>query len=251
MFVTAGRPLTANQVSRLAAPLGISSTNAKSHLTRLVAEGALERKGPVRLAEYAPAPNQSAIVTGIRERLRAENFAPNCKPWDGGWLMLVVRMPRDRTERERTRASLWFDGFRAAPGSSDTYMRPAWPKKWAVERARVYPGACVYGGLLAPLGQSKLNAMYRLNDLDREAKKLAHWIGERKIAKPGGSAFAVWMDVGGRMARLVAHDPRLPPELWDGRTGLGELVCAYRDFEERVTPAARGFIEEAIGLQST
>src|SRR6185503_14638788 len=86
IFVTAGRPLTAGQVSRLASPLGISSSNAKSHLTRLVAEGALERSGPVRLAKYAPSPSQTDLVEGINARLRAETLEQDLEVWDGGWL---------------------------------------------------------------------------------------------------------------------------------------------------------------------
>lgn len=246
IFVTAGRPLTATQVNRLAAPLGISSTNAKSHLTRLVAEGALERSGAVRYAKYAPSPSQATVVEGIQARLRAETVEPEREAWDGGWLMLALKAPRNRTEREQLRTSLWFDGFRAVAESSDTYLRPAWPKIWAIDRARQYPGTCTYGGLLEPLGWAKLEAMYSLNDLDREANKLAHWIRERKTPLSNARAFALRLDVGGRLARLIAHDPRLPPVLWNNRTGLRELVRAYHEFEERVRPAAQRFVEDSV-----
>ena len=246
VFVTAGQPLTASQVSRLVAPLEISSTNAKSHLTRLVAEGALERSGPVRSAKYAPSASQATVVDGIHARLRAETVEPELEEWDGGWLMLALNAPRNRTEREQLRTSLWFDGFRAVADSSDTYLRPAWPKVWAIARVRQYPGTCTYGGLLEPLGWAKLEAMYSLDDLDREARKLARWIQQRKAPVSNAGAFALRLDVGGRLTHLIAHDPRLPPVLWNNRMGLRELVRAYHEFEERVRPAAQRFIEESV-----
>src|SRR5260221_13459248 len=89
IFVLAGRRLTAAQVIRAARPLRISPSNVKSHLTRLVAEGAMERHGPVRLAEYGIARNQVGVVEGIAARLR-ENTE---EPWDGGWLMLSPQTP--------------------------------------------------------------------------------------------------------------------------------------------------------------
>jgi len=243
IFVTAGRPLSANQVSRLAAPLGVSATNTKSHLTRLVREGALKRSGPVRLATYTPSPSQTTLVEGINLRLRAE---PIIEPWDGGWLMLVLRAPRGRGERESVQASLWFDGFRAVTGSVHTYMRPAWPKEWAVTRAIRYPGVCIFGGLLEPLGRPTLDVMYHLDDLDREASKLANWIGRRKAPPSGARAFAMLLDVGGRLARLISHDPRLPPILWGNRTGLRELIRSYHEFDRRVRPLAQSFVDRTL-----
>ena len=70
LFVVAGRRLTTPQVIRLAAPLGVSATNVKSHLTRLVAEGVLERSGPPRQATYWPSARHATVVTRIEERLR-------------------------------------------------------------------------------------------------------------------------------------------------------------------------------------
>jgi len=246
IFVTAGRPLTAGQVSRLASPLGISSSNAKSHLTRLVAEGALERSGPVRLAEYTPSSSQMGLVDGINTRLRAETLGPDIETWDGGWLMLVLSPPQNRTKREQMRAALWFDGFRAVSGSSDTYLRPAWPKQWAISRARLYPGTCSYGGLLTPLGQSKLDAMYGLDELDREAKALDRWVGRRQTPRSNARAFAELLNAGGRVAHLIVHDPRLPPVLWNNRTGLRELIRSYQEFERRIAPAAQCFVEDSV-----
>src|SRR5579859_6456260 len=58
MLLLAERSLSAPQLIRLASPLGLSATNVKSHLTRMVAEGVLRREGSVRLAVYAPSADQ-------------------------------------------------------------------------------------------------------------------------------------------------------------------------------------------------
>src|SRR5947209_143619 len=128
IFVVARLRLSASQVIRLAAAFAISATNVKSHLTRMVAEGVLQREGPVRLARYWPTANQAGIIERIQDRL-AE---PEETDWNGEWLMLALRMPPQRSAREHLKGSLWFDGFR--PWSNDVYVRPAWPRSWAAER---------------------------------------------------------------------------------------------------------------------
>ena len=99
ILVLARRSLTAPQIIRLAKPLGLSSSNAKSHLTRLLAEGALKRKGAPRLATYEPSSSHWAVIHCIQARLN-ENPDPS---WDGTWLMLTLRLPADRALRTQRR----------------------------------------------------------------------------------------------------------------------------------------------------
>src|ERR1041385_35793 len=106
IMVLANRPLSAAQLIALAEPLGLSATNVKSHLTRMVREGVLKRQGPARLATYRPADDQMLVVNGIKARLRERRD----EAWDGKWLMLTLKLPRHRGERERLTAALWFDG---------------------------------------------------------------------------------------------------------------------------------------------
>ena len=84
ILATAKLELTAAQLVALAAPLGMSATNVKSHLSRMVSEGVLQREGPVRQAMYGPSQSQSYIVESVRQRMRPE---PE-EPWDSTWLML-------------------------------------------------------------------------------------------------------------------------------------------------------------------
>jgi DNA-binding transcriptional regulator PaaX len=248
VFVLAGRPLSATEIIRLTAPLGVSATNAKSHLTRMVGEGALDRRGPLRARRYAPSRSQSAVVEGIRVRLEP---APT-EPWDGTWLALTLRLPAGRRQRERLLASLWFDGFR--PWAPATFVRPAWPARWAVGRARHHlshaPGFCLRGSFVEALNLRRVAAMYELAALDRQARALARWIGRQKVAAGASEhAFAARLRVGGMVARLAGHDPRLPARLWRGRRGMRELLRAFGRFEGRVGPPSQRFLDHVLGAR--
>jgi DNA-binding transcriptional regulator PaaX len=250
IFVVAGRKMTAAQVIALARTLGISATNVKSHLTRMVADGALRRSGPVRQAHYWPSPNQARVVEDIVARLQK---TPSQR-WNRTWLILIPRTSSSRGRREQLRASLWFDGFR--PWAANTFVRPAWPERWALNRARQHlantGGLCARGTLVGAIGVADVSAIYGLDSLDREARRLARWISHRRIPKGSGDdAFAARLRVGGLVARLVGHDPRLPPVLWDGRNGMEELVRAFRRFEARIAPLAQRFLDHVLGRRSS
>jgi DNA-binding transcriptional regulator PaaX len=249
IFVLAGRKLTATQVIALARPAGVLPTTVKSQLTRMIADGALRRAGPVRRARYWPSPMQSAVVEGIVARLEE----PSSKPWDGSWLVLTLRLPANRARRERLRAALWFDGFR--PWAPNTFVRPAWPKHWALSRARKHlsraGGLCVCGTPLDSMKDADVSAIYGLDFLDHEARTLARRI--RGMRLPTGSAagvFAARLTAGGPVARLIGHDPRLPAALWGKRKGMRELVREYRRFELRSAPAAQRFLESVVRQSS-
>ena len=244
ILVSADRALTAAQLIRLAAPLGLSPTNVKSHLTRMVAEGALQRDGPPRLAAYSPTEGQAMVIEGIRARLadRPDEL------WDGRWMMLSLMLPQKRGDREQVRASLWFDGWR--PAGAEVFLRPAWPRQWSEESARRHlghvPGLCVRGELVPEAAEPC--ALYDLDRLDSRARRLSAWSG-RRTARPMSSraAFAERMRVGGRVAQFIGQDPRLPEAVWGGRVGMTSVIESFRQFEERVAPEARKFVDEVIG----
>ena len=245
-FVLADRPLTAAQVIRLVKPLGVSATNAKSHLTRMAIEGALDRHGPARTRLYRPSPGQSAVVEGIRARLQR----PVSEEWDGTWLALTVRLPPDRGGRERAWSALWFDGFR--PWAPGTFLRPAWPRAWALERARHHlshaAGFGLRGSFVETLNLRRVAALYDLATLDRGASALARWIERRDDRlESSEQAFAARLAVGGRVARWAGRDPRLPRELWGGRRGMRDLVRAFTRFEGRVAARSRAFLRNVLG----
>lgn len=83
VLVLVGKSVSARELVALCQPLGISATNVKSHLTRLVAEGALLRTGPRRAHRYGISRQQQEFVHAISSRLAR---VP-AEPWDGQWLM--------------------------------------------------------------------------------------------------------------------------------------------------------------------
>jgi phenylacetic acid degradation operon negative regulatory protein len=243
IFVLAGRKLTATQVIALARPLGISATNVKSHLTRMVGDGALKRSGPVRAAQYWPSSSQALVIKGIVTRLQGHRG----RSWDGRWIVLILQMPSNRMQQSQLRAALWFDGFR--PCAPTTFVRPEWPRHWALSRARQYlartRGLCLCGALVGPMDAIDVNALYDLDSFDREARRLAHRISKRRIkTRLSADAFAVRLEVGGLVARLAGHDPRLPPALWGRRRGMHDLVRAFHRFEARIAPMAQRFLDD-------
>jgi hypothetical protein len=58
--------------------------------------------------------------------------------------------------------------------------------------------------------------------------------------------FHARLHIGGRAARLVAHDPRPSPEILQGRRGLQELRDAFQRFEARIGPLADRFVDGAL-----
>jgi len=206
-------------------------------------DGSLLRAGPRRLATYEPSASQKRVIEGIRVRLAQ---VP-CPSWDGTWLLLSLRLPQHRAEREGLRASLWFDGFR--PVSPEVFVRPNWPLPWAGERFRAYlqalPGMCFQGQFLSP--RPDVRQLYDLDGLDAQARSLANWIRRRKArAIFPDSAFGERLNVGGRVARFIGHDPRLPPSVWGQRRGMAGVLHAFQKFEHHIAPLAQRFVRENL-----
>jgi DNA-binding transcriptional regulator PaaX len=232
LFVLAGRPgLTARQLLRLAALFRITPTNVRSHLSRMVADGALTRRGPARASVYAPSLTKLHVIDVIQRRTR-----PVREPWNGDWLLLVLPRGLPRARRYRIDRQLRFDGFR--PWDAHAYLRPAWPTDWTLSRARVHCGsvdaACVRGHLVAPESASHVADAFRLDALDREARRMLDFVRrqERRVRSPA-SALAARVAAGGRVARFMSKEPWLPPEIWGRRTAVRRLAEAFERLEAR------------------
>jgi DNA-binding transcriptional regulator PaaX len=244
VLVLVGQPVSTRELVALCEPLGLSATNVKSHLTRLVSEGALFRTGPRRAHRYAISPQRQEIVAAISSRFEA---GPS-ERWDGQWLIVALKPPTNRVERPRLRRALWFEGFR--PCGLDTYLRPAWPNAWAVARAHALASvasACVIGALVGALNVGQVRKLYRLASMDAQARRLVRRIQEVAdgVSDLEG-AFKARLTVGGLVVGLVSHIPDLPPEIWDDLTGVRELQAAYSRFEARVAERANAYVDAIV-----
>lgn len=246
IFVLAKSELTTAQVIALAKPVGLTPSNVKTLLSRLVFEGSLTRTGQARSGRYKPSPRKQRVVLGIRARLGVN---PD-EAWDGTWLMLSFRLPTSRTERDRIRRRLGFDGFR--PWTGEVFVRPAWPSLWARARAAEHlaSGAAlgVEGPLLGHHAADRVARLYELDRLDRLARAAAAKIarGGRAVRSPA-DAFVARLRVGGLVAQTVSLDPFLPPALWGNRSWMQKLVEHSERFERRVAPLSEQFVREVIG----
>lgn len=244
VLVLVGQPVSARELVALCEPLGLSATNVKSHLTRLVSEGALIRTGPRRAHRYAISPQRQAIVVALSRRLET---GPS-EPWDGQWLIVALKPLTNRVDRQRLRRALWFEGFR--PCGPDTYLRPAWPSAWAIARANALASvasACVIGALVGTLRLGQARKLYRLASIDAQARRLVRRIQEMAdgVADAEG-AFKARLTVGGLVVGLVSHIPSLPPEIWDDLTGVRDLQSAYSHFELRMAGRADAYVDAIV-----
>ena len=244
VLVLVGQPVSTRELLTLCKPLGLSATNVKSHLTRLVSEGALVRTGPRRAYRYAISPRRQEIVDAVSSRL---DTGPS-EPWDGHWLIVALKPPTDRIDRRRLRRALWFEGFR--PCGPDTYLRPAWPHAWAIARAHALvsvASACVIGALVGALHMGQVRKLYRLASMDAQARRLVRRISEIADAVSDvEGAFKARLTVGGLVVGLVSHIPSLPREIWDDLTGVRDLQVAYSRFDARMAGRADAYVDAIV-----
>jgi len=119
-----------------------------------------------------------------------------------------------------------------------------------VQRAEAYldrgTALAIHGTLIGRLDLRHVREMYSVDVLDRQARQLTKAITALGDARSERAALRTRLSVGGRVARLVAHDPRLPREIWGGRTGFMDLVRAYGRFEQRIAPLSTRFVEQVL-----
>jgi len=242
LFVVSLRAsLSAAELIALAACRGVSSSNLKSHLTRMVADGSLVRSGQPRSFRYAPSRSRGFVIDSIRSRLQ-----PRCESWDGAWLVFTLPRNLERAVRLRMLRRLRFRGFRQL--SAGSFARPAWPKAWARLQAEKLStemgGAFVIGRLEGERAVGALLQSYALPAIERRAARLLERT-ERALAAPpiGERAFALRLELGEPVARLFSDDPLLPPELWGELRSLEQLAAAFRKLEAVLERASRAFLD--------
>jgi phenylacetic acid degradation operon negative regulatory protein len=227
-----------------AALFGIAEGSVRVALTRLLAQGRIERdeRGAYRLGEASAA---------VQARLASwRELATRLRPWSGGWIAALDRGVRpSRAAQRRSERALRLTGFRRL--ERGVALRPD-NLAGGVERAREE---------LARLGLAPGVLVCRLDELDRvsEARARALWdapqllaewrrhvralevSGRRLGALSEEQAMVESFTLGGEALRQLALDPLLPEPLTPARERQA-LVDAMRRYDELGRACWRGFL---------
>jgi phenylacetic acid degradation operon negative regulatory protein len=232
-----------------AALFGIAPGSVRVALSRLLAEGRIERdlRGSYRLGRAAVAVHERvASWRRLEERVR---------PWrEGEWLAVVARRPAPagagRVRRRHARA-LRMLGFR--PLERGLEVRPD-NLAGGIARVRedlarlgLAPGAlvCELRGLDA-LTEARARALWNARDLVagyRRHRRAIAASARRLPGRPEPEAMTESFERGGAVLRLLAFDPLLPEPI----VPAGEraaLVEAMRRYDDLGRAAWRGFLAE-------
>lgn len=239
ILIFARRELTAPDLIQLAKPLGLTPSNVKSCLTRMVQSGELVASGAARKRLYVLSETQVAKRTEIQRRLEV-----NTEPWNGEWLAISGYLPKTKSMREKVFRSLWFAGFRRV---NDLFIRPSWPRLWARENGRLFAdlmeGVCIEGRLLA--NAVDLASLYSLASLDERAMSLSLSLEQQTQHRDNRECFSHLLRTSGQVVQILSHDPLIPPDFV--RTdGLHALRLSYRDFSKALRPKAETFLNEVL-----
>lgn len=236
----AGRAAPVGALVSAAALFGIAENSLRVALTRLCAEGRIERdaRGRYRLGREAAAVNEE-----IRSWRRVEE---RVVAWSGGWVGVhAAGLPRasarGRAVRER---ALRFVGLRRL--GPDLFVRPD----------NLAGGVAAVRARLAALGLESPALVFALAQLDAEAERRARSLwdgaalvhayrasvlalarsGERLPRLPRGKAMVESFRLGGAAIRQVVLDPLLPEPIVSAaeRHALVEAIRRYDRLGRRV-----------------
>src|SRR5262245_4653196 len=215
-----------------AALFGIAGGSVRVALTRLLAEGLVERdeRGEYRLGAGAEPGRRR--VAGWRD------LAAQLRPWSGAWVAVLDARAPERLAQRRSRHALELLGFRALRRGLS--LRP---DNLAGGLPRLREQLAELGLAPGPLGRE-------LRDLDAlsEARALSLWDAEALVAsyrrhcreieastrrlraRGAEQAMVESFRVGGAALRALAKDPLLPEPIVPARE-RELLVAAMRDYD--------------------
>lgn len=221
---------------------GIPEGSLRVAVTRLVTSGRVERdeRGSYRLGP--------AAVAIDREVRRWRRLDEPTRRWKGHWLAVHGTGSRRSARREGERALRW-QGFRAlAPG---LWVRPD----------NLRGGVAARRAALLGLGLDPTHLVFRLDAWEAETEERARGLWDaagllrgyershdelarstRRLERLSeGDAMVESFQLGGRILRELALDPRLPDELVDAAPRRA-LVRAMADYDRRGRAAWSDFM---------
>jgi phenylacetic acid degradation operon negative regulatory protein len=235
---------------RLLMPLSITAPAVRTAISRMVRQGWL---APVRL-DSGPGYELTDRARHRLDEAGARIYRTRRPSWDGGWDLLVVEQPRQRSARERLRSGLGFLGYGAL--SDSTWIS-------ATRSAEVARLLDAEGAGYARFRASDDDPARRARDawnLDSLGKAYQAWqqFAAALVADPSSQlagvvfetpderAFAVRSLLVHEWRKFLFTDPGLPADLlpadWAGH-------AAARFFDEeaaRLLPAASRFVDACL-----
>ncbi|MEP7091578.1 MAG: PaaX family transcriptional regulator C-terminal domain-containing protein [Nocardioidaceae bacterium] len=235
---------------RLLAPLGIAAPAVRTAVSRMVRQGWLE---PVRL------PSGRGYAATERARHRLEDAASRIygtrdAAWDGGWDLLVIETPAQRSARERVRSGLSYLGY--APLSDSTWISPV----ASVEVDQLLAGEGAGFARLSARDERPAERAGLAWDLEGLASAYVAWRGfaDRLLEDPGSElhdiatagaderAFAVRSVLVHEWRKFLFTDPGLPAELLPSDWVGHEARAFFAHEAARLLPAASRFVDTTL-----
>lgn len=229
---------------RLLEPLDVAAPAVRTAVSRMVRQGWLR---PVRLPQGAGYGLTPKAVSRLDEAAR-RIYRPGDPAWDGHWHMIVFSPVRDRSRRDRLRATLAFLGF--APLSETTWIGPRSP----AELDLLLDGENVHADRFdAALRGDPRELVARAWDLAAIGEAYERWHAEAvtlisalPVQAPPGQVFATRSKLVHGWRNFLFRDPGLPPELlpagWPGE----KARIFFEQEAARLLPAAAAFVDREL-----
>lgn len=252
-----GGPVHVGSLIRLLEPLGLSATNVRTVLSRMVAKGWLEAEREGRRSYYGLTPRGQGL---LEEGARRIYDPPRQDHWDGEWTLVAYSIPEERRAlRDRFRLRLSWLGFGSLGNGlwvTPHDVRPALSAVTAelgvAEYVEVFRGAHVGGSdprrLVSRLwGLAALNEAY-----DAFVQRhLDACVGLEREG-PGSitplDAYETRFRLVHEYRRFPLLDPFLPrplqPSDWAGECAL----ALFRRYHDLLEPPADAFVESVVEL---
>jgi phenylacetic acid degradation operon negative regulatory protein len=251
-----GEPVAVGSLIRLLAPLGLSATNVRTVLSRMVGKGWLRAERHGRGSYYELTHRGRAL---LEEGARRIYEPPRQDEWDGEWTLVAYSIPEDsRALRDRFRLRLTWLGLGSL--GNGLWVTPHDVRETVAEVAgelevtnyvQVFRGAHVGGSapeaLVAQLWD--LKGLHRAYDafVDRHLEPCLRL----KEGGPGSidpqAAYETRFRLVHEYRRFPLLDPFLPrplqPANWSGECAL----ALFRHYHDLLQPPADAFVESLLG----
>ena len=242
--------LNSRQVTQLAAPLGITPGNVRSHLTRMVQKKILFRRRLNTGNVYFIGKRGRRISETVLRRLNADDHAE----WDNSWILVSVQYSqREAALREKLRRRLVWNGF--AQRMAGVYIRPNWPhydwKKIARDLGRGSDFEVLVGQLDRTESEMKklVKKLWPIEELSRRALNITGKMNKILLSRIPCSPqewFTLRFTLSGAAYDIIGHDPLLPTIISPERKNIAALKSDLDRFDRIARQKSLSFVKQIL-----